>query len=43
MSARMLCARAAQCIDMEILIRKIHDIDIGIYIDKENFEQLIRY
>ena len=33
--------RAAQCIDKEILIRKIHDI--GIDIDMENFEKLIRY
>ena len=33
--------RAAQCIDKEILIRKIYDI--GIDIDKENFEKLIRY
>ena len=35
--------RAAQCIDKEILIRKICNIDIGIDIDKENFEKLIRY
>ena len=35
--------RAAQCIDKEILIRKIRDIDIGIDIDKESFEKLIRY
>ena len=27
--------RAAQCIDKEILIRKIRDIDIGIDIDKD--------
>ena len=33
--------RAAQCIDKEILIWKIHDIDIDIGIDigKENFEK----
>ena len=37
--------RGAQCIDKEILIRKICNIDIGIDIDidKENFEKLIRY
>ena len=33
----------AQCIDNEILIKKIQDIDIGIDIDNENFEKLIRY
>ena len=35
--------RVAQCIDKEILIRKICNIDIGIDIDKENFEKLIIY
>ena len=43
MSKFLICVRAAQCIDKEILIRKIRDIDIGIDIDKENFEKLIRY
>ena len=36
-------SRVAQCIDKEILIRKIRDIDIGIDIDKENLAKLIRY
>ena len=36
-------ARVAQCIDKEILIRKICNIDIGIDIDKEDFEKLIIY
>ena len=35
--------RVAQCIDKEILIRKKCNIDIGIDIDKENFEKLIIY
>ena len=35
--------RVAQCIDKEILIGKNSNIDIGIDIDKENFEKLIRY
>ena len=35
--------RVAQCIDKEILIGKNCNIDIGIDIDKENFEKLIRY
>ena len=35
--------RVAQCIDKEILIRKICNIDIGIDIDKEDFEKLIIY
>ena len=33
--------RVAQCIDKEILIGKNCNIDIGIDIDKENFEKLI--
>ena len=32
--------RVAQCIDKEIFIRKICNIDIGIDIDKENFENI---
>ena len=35
--------RVAQCIDKKILIGKDCDIDIGIDIDKENFENLITY
>ena len=35
--------RGAQCIDEEILIRKKCNIDIGIDIDKANFEKLITY
>ena len=31
--------RVAQCIDKEILIRKICNIDIGIDIDKVDFEK----
>ena len=42
-SFRMVCVRVAQCIDKEILIRKKCNIDIGIDIDKENFEKLIIY
>ena len=40
---RHVYCRVAQCIDKGILIRKICNIDIGIDIDKENFEKLIRY
>ena len=36
-------SRVAQCIDKEILIRKICYIDIGIDTDKEDFEKLIIY
>ena len=43
MEVQVIYTRAAQCIDKEILIRKIPDIDIGIDIDKENFEKLIIY
>ena len=35
--------RVAQCIDKEILIGENCNIDIGIDIDKENFEKLIIY
>ena len=38
-----LACRVAQCIDKEILRRKICNIDIGIDIDKENFKKLITY
>ena len=36
-------SRVAQCIDKEILIRKMCNIDIGIDIDKEDFEKLIKH
>ena len=41
--ATIVKSRVAQCIDKEILIRKKCNIDIGIDIDKENFEKLIIY
>ena len=43
LSVHKIGTRVAQCIDKEILIRKIYNIDIGIDIDKENFEKLIIY
>ena len=42
-SLQQIASRVAQCIDKEILIRKKCNIDIGIDIDKENFEKLIIY
>ena len=35
--------RVAQCIDKEILIGKMCNIDIGIDIDKEKLEKLMIY
>ena len=42
-SKNYIYSRVAQCIDKEILIGKNCNTDIGIDIDKENFEKLITY